>query len=113
MSLPASNTTAKWQRFTARVVEGHRVASGLNGNPRFPGGTLKMQTPVFRSLGFDLTPYHSGTLNISLAPRRYEVIHAPITFRKVKWHPIEPAEDFSFFDLKCFPPQGGEVEGKV
>ena len=28
------------QRIAATVVPGHRVASGLNGNPRFPGGTL-------------------------------------------------------------------------
>ena len=29
----------EWQIITARVVAGHGVASGRNGNPRFPGGT--------------------------------------------------------------------------
>ena len=34
------------QLITARIVQGHRVASGQNGNPLFPGGTLEMQTPL-------------------------------------------------------------------
>jgi len=38
---------SEWTPFDARVVPGHRVASGLNGNPRFPGGTLRMQAPFF------------------------------------------------------------------
>ena len=28
----------------AVIVQGHRVASGLNGNSKFPGGTLRMQS---------------------------------------------------------------------
>ena len=36
------------KRFTATVIRGHRVASGLGGNPDFPGGTLRMQTPTFK-----------------------------------------------------------------
>lgn len=51
------------------VRQGHRVASGLDGNPDFPGGTLRMQAPYFRKLGLDLAPYYLGTLNVSLAPR--------------------------------------------
>ena len=43
------------QTFPARIVPGHRVASGQNGNPLFPGGTLKMQTPFFQALGLDLS----------------------------------------------------------
>ena len=35
---------------TARLLPGHRVASGQNGNPRFPGGTMRMQLPHFRAL---------------------------------------------------------------
>jgi len=44
-------------RFSARIIQGHRVASGLNGNPDFPGGTLRMQMPLFKALGIDLSPY--------------------------------------------------------
>ena len=28
------------KRFTATIIQGHRVASGLNGNPAFPGWVL-------------------------------------------------------------------------
>jgi hypothetical protein len=89
-----------WQTFTARVIQGHRVASGLNGNPHFPGGTLRMQAPFFRKLGVDLAAFHPGTVNVSIAPHRYRPGRARHTFRDVKWHPTEPAEDFSFFDLR-------------
>ncbi|HBJ84830.1 MAG TPA: hypothetical protein DDZ88_13355 [Verrucomicrobiales bacterium] len=83
----------------ATIVQGHRVASGLNGNPRFPGGTLRMQLPFFRDLGLDLSRYHLGTLNVSIAPLSYRVVQPKWTFQNVKWHPAEPAEDFSFFDV--------------
>jgi hypothetical protein len=87
------------QIILARVVEGHRVASGLNGNPRFPGGTLRMQIPHFQALGLDLSIFHLGTLNVSIAPLAYRVLKARHTFSRMKWHPSEPAEDFSFFDV--------------
>lgn len=83
----------------ATIVRGHRVASGLNGNPRFPGGTLRMQQPFFLQRGLDLSPFHLGTLNISITPLSYRVLKPKLTFRSVKWHPTEPAEDFSFFDV--------------
>jgi hypothetical protein len=102
-----------WQTISARIVPGHRVASGLNGNPRFPGGTLRMQTPFFLALGFDLGAYHGGTLNVSIAPCRYRVVKAPTTFRNVKWHPTEPPEDFSFFDVHLIRPDGPPIAGKI
>ena len=102
-----------WQSITARVVPGHQVASGKNGNPRFPGGTLRMQNPYFKTLGLDLGDYHPGTLNISIAPHRYEVRRAPYTFHGVKWHPTEPAEDFSFFDVRLIRPGGPSISGLI
>ena len=48
------NLGTSWQTVAARIVPGHRVASGLNRNPRFPGGTLRMQAPFFLAVGFDL-----------------------------------------------------------
>jgi hypothetical protein len=83
----------------AIVVRGHRVASGMNGDARFPGGTIQMQAPHFLERGLDLSAYHSATLNVSIAPWRYRVGRARHTFSAVKWHPTEPAEDFSFFDV--------------
>jgi hypothetical protein len=104
---------ANWPSVAARIVPGHRVASGLNANPRFPGGTLLMQAPFFRALGFDLGVYHQGTMNVSIAPHRYRVVKAPTTFRQVKWHPIEPAEDFSFFDVQLTLVGAPPVAGKI
>lgn len=92
------------QIISARVVQGHRVASGLNGNPRFPGGTLRMQAPHFLERGLDISKHYVGTLNVSIAPNRFKVLKPKWTFTHVKWHPIEPAEDFSFFDVWVFPP---------
>ena len=102
-----------WQTVAARVVPGHGVASGLKGDPRFPGGTLRMQAPHFLALGFDLGPYHGGTINVSIAPRVYRVMKPPVTFRSVKWHPTEPAEDFSFADVRVILPGGLPIAGKI
>ena len=105
--------SSNWQTVAARIVAGHRVASGLNGNPHFPGGTLRMQAPFFRALGLDLDAFHGGTMNVSIAPCRYRVVQAPTTFRQVKWHPTEPAEDFSFFDVQLQRADGNAVAGKI
>src|SRR3954465_7598026 len=83
-----------------RIVRGHRVASGQNGNPRFPGGTIRMQAHHFLARGLDLSRFYAGTLNVSIAPFRYRILQPHLTFRNVAWHPTEPAEDFSFFDVR-------------
>jgi hypothetical protein len=101
------------QIITVRLVEGHRVASGLNGNPRFPGGTLRMQTPHFQALGFDISHLHLGTLNVSIAPLSYQVVKPRHSFPNVKWHPTEPAEDFSFFDARVVCPDGTAAVGYI
>jgi hypothetical protein len=101
------------QPIQATIVEGHRVASGLNGNPRFPGGTLLMQLPVFRSLGLDLSVFYLGTPNVSIAPHRYRVVKPRLIFRNVKWHPTEPAEDFSFFDVIVHRDDAEPVTGLI
>jgi hypothetical protein len=97
----------------ATIVQGHRVASGLNGNPRFPGGTLRMQFPFFRDLGVDLSSYHLGTLNVSIAPLSYRVGTPRHTFRQLKWHPMDPAEDFSFFDVVVHRENASPVRGWI
>ena len=74
---------------------------------------MRMQLPHFRALGLDLEPYFLGTLNVSIAPLRYRVVKSRYTFRQLKWHPTEPAEDFSFFDLKLLRPGAAPVEGFV
>lgn len=98
---------------SATIVEGHRVASGMNGNPLFPGGTLRMQLPFFLERGLDLSRFHLGTLNVSIAPMKYRIGEARHTFREVKWHPTEPAEDFSFFDVVLHREGEAPVKGFV
>lgn len=97
----------------ATIVQGHRVASGLNGNPRFPGGTLRMQLPFFLERGLDLSGFYPGTLNVSIAPLSYRVATPKLTFRHVKWHPTEPAEDFSFFDVTVHRTGAPPVPGLI
>lgn len=101
------------QSIEARIVPGHRVASGLNGDPRFPGGTIRMQQPHFARLGLDLTAFHPATLNVSIAPCFYQIVAPRLTFRSVKWHPTEPAEDFSFFDARVTLPGSDPVYGLI
>ena len=113
MSPPLSNMNRSCQTFPACIVPGHRVASGQNGNPLFPGGTLKMQRPFFQALGLDLSPYHRGTLNVSIAPLRYRVLAPRLTLRGVRWHPPEPAEDFSFFDVRLRRDGAPAAEGLI
>ena len=90
---------------SATVIRGHQVASGKSNDPRFPGGTLAMQLPHFAERGLDLSGHYLSTLNLSIAPLRYEVRASRHTFRNVAWHPTEPAEDFSFLDCRIRPPE--------
>lgn len=92
-------------RFSGELTRGHRVASGLSGDARFPGGTIAMQVPCFRELGLDLSGFHHATLNVAITPLKYETRRATHTFRQVRWHPVEPAEDFSFFDAAILKPE--------
>ena len=82
---------------TATLVEGHRVASGLNLDPRFPKGTIRQQVPFFKKLGLDLTSYHPGTLNLDISPLRFKPIAAWHTIPNVKWTESFEPETFSFF----------------
>jgi hypothetical protein len=102
-----------WNSLPACVVTGHRVASGGNGDPRFPGGTIRMQWPHFASLGLELSHLYPGTLNVSIAPSHYTVRSPLHTFADVKWHPTEPAETFSFFDCRVTTASGATASGYI
>jgi hypothetical protein len=97
------------------IVAGHGVASGRKEDPRFPDGTLAMQIPRFATLGLDLTGFWPGTLNVSIRPAQYRPGRAAFTFRDVKWHPDEPAEDFSFFECRvlCGDSRTGALSGWI
>jgi hypothetical protein len=108
-----SGTSDTWQKVRGVIVRGHGVASGVSGDVRFPGGTIRMQAPYFRALGLEIEGFHPGTLNISIAPRRYRVGQARYTFRKVQWHPTAAAEDFSFFDCRVRRGEAPPVAGLI
>jgi len=95
------------------IVAGHGVASGRNGDTRFPGGTVAMQVPHFKNLGLDLAGMWQGTLNVAIGPSRYRIGEAAHTFRDVHWHPNEPAEDFSFFNCRLEVIDGDEPWVKI
>lgn len=78
------------------LKSGHRVASGIAEDNPYEKGTIEMQLPFFRALGLDLSKFYLGTLNIDIAPHRFQVVEPQYTFYNVKWHPDYPAEDFSF-----------------
>jgi hypothetical protein len=105
--------SSDWITIDATVGRGYRVASGAGGDPRFPGGTLKLQRPFFAALGLDLSKFHQGTLNVGIAPLRYVVVRPRITFRDVKWLATVPAEDFSFFDVRLIRDGGEVVDGLI
>lgn len=86
----------EWDRVSGTLVCGHKVASGLGVNTPYPGGTIEMQSPFFKELGLDLSPYFQGTLNVSIAPFTFKIIQPELTFKNVEWTDLHPPENFSF-----------------
>ncbi len=76
------------------VVEGHHVASGPS--EVYPYGTLARQKPFFKERGLDLDLFFMGTINISIAPLRFELVKPVYIFRNITWTDLHPPEDFSF-----------------
>ena len=60
-----------------------RVAS--KKSVHYPQGTVEMQAPFFKERGLDLSGFHRGTLNISVAPRRFRIRNARLHFSSVQW----------------------------
>ena len=101
---------AHWITVSGTVVEGHRVASGPSKD--YPYSSLERQMPIFKERGLDLERFFRGTLNVSIAPRRFEMVRPICTLRQVAWTDLHPAEDFSFSHCKVRY-QGKEYEGYV
>lgn len=81
-------------RVAGVLVRGHQVAS--KQSEHYPQGTIEMQAPFFKERGLDLSGFHSGTLNISIAPRRFRIRNARFHFPAVHWTSEHPPEHFSF-----------------
>jgi len=104
---------SRWVQIKGVVKQGHGVASGKAGDPRFPSGTIEMQKSAFAARGLDLGSYFPGTINLSIYPQQYSVKQAKYTFRGVRWALERPAEDFSFFDCRIILSNGLQVKGLI
>ena len=102
-----------WIYVPGTLIQGHGVASGQGEDPRFPGGTIRMQQPVFADLGLNLDNYFPGTINVSIHPHQYRVKQAKYTFKQVKWADHAPPEDFSFFDCWLMPGMARRIQGLI
>jgi hypothetical protein len=89
-----------WQQHECLLTQGHQVASGLATDSPYPAGTIALQTPHFQQLGLDLSPYFAGTLNLSLAPKRFTLLRPSHTFVDLQWHPDFAPETFSFYPCR-------------
>ncbi|MBL1174277.1 hypothetical protein [Pantanalinema sp. GBBB05] len=86
----------QWIEIAGTVQPGHQVASGAAADNPYPTGTIALQIPYFQALGLDLTAYFAGTLNISIAPHQFQLIHPQYRFEQVHWTNQHPPENFSF-----------------
>ncbi len=100
----------KYVTVSGTVIEGQRVAS--LPSKEYPYPTLEKQKPYFRERGLDLDRFHLGTLNISIAPKRFEMHKPEYTFPLVPWTDLHPPETFSFSSCKVRF-QGQEYEGMI
>ena len=75
------------------------MASGKAKDPRFPEGTISMQKPHFEKCGFMMDKFFLGTINLDISPFGYELVKPCSSCDYVRWSPVMPPENFSFF--KC------------
>ncbi|MGB3494087.1 MAG: hypothetical protein WBA57_15255 [Elainellaceae cyanobacterium] len=92
--------TDRWLSVSGMIKPGHQVASGQSAHSPYPAGTLVLQAPIFQSLGLDLSPYFLGTLNVSIAPHRFNLLQADYRFPLVQWIEGYDPETFSFVTCK-------------
>ncbi len=81
------------------VSRGHGVASGKGNDPRYPGGTLELQAPLFKNFGLDISPFYPGTINLDISPYRFTVLSPKHYFKHIAWSSYIPPENFYFFDV--------------
>ena len=82
-----------------RVALGHGVASGRDGDERFPQGTLALQFPHFVEAGIPIEGYLPATINVDLP---FELVpQKPVArIEQLEWLAGYPAETFEFFDAR-------------
>jgi CTP-dependent riboflavin kinase len=84
------------QQVTGIVQPGYRVASGLADDSPYPAGTIALQMTHFQRLGLDLRDCYPGTLNVNIAPMRFQLLQPAYTFPDLVWIEGFERETFSF-----------------
>lgn len=91
------------------VIPGHQIASGKAKDSPYPGGSVPLQMPHFARLGLDLSEFYPGTLNVSIAPKKFTLLQSDYCFEGLQWIDGFPPETFSFchcqleFNDKSYP----------
>ncbi|MDJ1173333.1 hypothetical protein [Roseofilum capinflatum] len=101
-----------WQKVDGIIQPGHQIASGSALESPYPRGSIEMQTPFFKALGLDITPFFQGTLNVSIEPKTFEIVEPEFTFQQVKWIENNPPEDFSFSRCRVLF-EGAKYDGLI
>ena len=102
---------AEW--LIGRLCAGHGVASGISDESPYPEGTIRMQSPVFKTLGLDLSDCYFGTLNVDFAPLEVSLSKPDHLFEKVHWTELHPPETFSFWSVEIKANEAEVVRGWV
>jgi hypothetical protein len=74
--------------------------------------TINLQRPHFAKLEFDISNCFAGTINLSIAPRRFRIKMPERVFREVRWTDRRAAENF-FFGRCRIENGAGSVEGFI
>ena len=102
---------AEWLK--GRLCAGHGVASGTSTQSPYPEGSIRMQSPVFRFLGLDLSDCFFGTLNLDFAPLEVSLSNPDHLFEKVRWTELHPPETFSFWRVEIKATEVEVVSGWI
>lgn len=96
----------------AGVVEaGHGHASGVRST-KYPEGTINLQRDHFLSRGLDIRHCFAGTINLSVAPRRFRVKRPEFVLEQIVWKQGRRPENF--FIGRCRIDGGeGSVDGFI
>ncbi|MEO0572760.1 MAG: hypothetical protein AAF039_13725 [Bacteroidota bacterium] len=89
-------------KISGKIIPGYGVASGKGQDPRYKGGTIRLQAPFFKERGLDLNPYFMGTLNVDISPLSYELGMPKYFFDNIDWSDHISPENFYFFDVVLF-----------
>ena len=102
---------AEW--LTGRLCAGHGVASGTSNESPYPDGTNRMQSPVYKAIGLDLSSCYFGTLNIDFAPLELSLSDPDHLFEKLRWTELHPPETFSFWTVEIKASETEVVNGWI